>query len=960
MGSEKKEDFKITEDEVKKIGEALKDEQFRKLFLEYAEEIQNPENRKIYEQEIAQMEQERGMNVEFIHPQPGHVLKTSVDGNVKAFINICQNDKMGKPVAKRQTSSDGKSGVNWSIPHSHSPPRDDLDKHKVKCRVYDVVFHPDTYRMSKSNIRFRGLVEDTAIDGIERQFGVKVDRKNITRPNLPYKGTPTATVIRSKANEPAKPLDEDDPIRKMPYPFDEKSSEEKAKEMADAVKRKKEAESKKAGKTKRNQAEKRAEDDATVPKYTITHRSDMDLQEYRNTPDSRPSTRPKALVVSIELPLLANSKPVELDIFEKKLVLQSTEPAKYKLDLELPYAVDESQGSAKFDKSNRCLIVTLPVIPEEMPKLPNFIEEIKPENEPETDEVENKFEAVENPLIEVIGTTEANAKLVSKEEENVIDNKIGNECPAYLNHTPKISYGFPTFEFSQDFDTVTFIFKVKKIVPDSVSKLFPLPNVCHIKFMAKGASGFPLHYSFLAKFSAKNCFVPEHCSFEVNNNNAVLLLLKEKDSRQTWETFQAGTSLEELQELHFETDQYLLEELERIEAECVTGADNRLLEEKSVEVTEMTRKKLSIKIQNKKKAEDRPTENTKQTGDRSADDEFEEGDECPLSADIEVVHEKVIPNLHGILKQRTISESSEDPCLSASSSGSPESPRDEFFKKSVKFNDRVDQATFKSKAAVSQMTQSLKSKRRRNRKKEKRSRKNSGSSDGSSDEHRHSDDHSDHCDKNVEVIEELTNEEVDEETSDNQEKQDYIDSTETFVEETKVDQLESGIGNDPSSDNAKQEKLIQDIKEKLAVPEEDDKCDSDDEMDNTPTDVQVTENTKLKEENGNENFFSENVEDKIERNEEENTISIPSSMINKPSDLTNIIGEGDSVIKIKASEKTSGEDSGVECSEGSGDKGDKSDVETVLSWNDNLESQDHRTECAFQFSNAMIYDLDID
>jgi hypothetical protein len=35
MGSERKEEFKITEDEVKKIGEALKDEQFRVLEISY-------------------------------------------------------------------------------------------------------------------------------------------------------------------------------------------------------------------------------------------------------------------------------------------------------------------------------------------------------------------------------------------------------------------------------------------------------------------------------------------------------------------------------------------------------------------------------------------------------------------------------------------------------------------------------------------------------------------------------------------------------------------------------------------------------------------------------------------------------------------------------------------------------------------------------------------------------------
>ena len=56
------------------------DEKFRDLLREYAEEISDPENRKKYEEEIAQLERERGMNVKFINPTPGHVLKTSVDG----------------------------------------------------------------------------------------------------------------------------------------------------------------------------------------------------------------------------------------------------------------------------------------------------------------------------------------------------------------------------------------------------------------------------------------------------------------------------------------------------------------------------------------------------------------------------------------------------------------------------------------------------------------------------------------------------------------------------------------------------------------------------------------------------------------------------------------------------------------------------------------------------------------
>lgn len=542
MGSERKEEFKITEDEVKKIGEALKDEQFRKLFMEYAEEISDPENRKLYEQEIAQMEKERGMDVQFIHPKPGHVLKTSVDGDMKAFINICQNDKIEKPVSRREVSKDGKTGLNWSIPHSHTPPRDDLDKKSQKCKIYDVVFHPDTYRMAKSNSRFMNLVEDTAIEGIERQFGVKVDRKNLKRPKLEYKGTPTATVIRTKSDGSAKKMDDNDPIKNMPYPFDDKTSEEKAKEMADAVKKKQEAENKKASKTKMTSNTTKESRTETVPKYTITHRSDMDIQEFCNSPDSRPSTRPKELVISIELPLLSSAKPVELDIFEQKLVLQSKEPAAYKLDLKLPYTVDDDQGSAKFDKSKRCLVVTLPVVPEKTQKISTFIE---PSAEKDTSDVEENAESTETPLIEVIGTSESTKDSCDTKNEN--NSSSGNTSPIYLSHSSNIPYSLPSFTFSQDSETVAFVFSIKKIVLDSVSKLFPLPNVCHIKFISRGSGGVPLHYSFMANFSANNCFVPEHCSFDITDNNAVLLLLKEKNSRYAWNTFQVGISLDELQ-----------------------------------------------------------------------------------------------------------------------------------------------------------------------------------------------------------------------------------------------------------------------------------------------------------------------------------------------------------------------------------------------------------------------------
>ena len=58
---ERVKNMEITSDEMKRIQTALKDEEFRKLFTSYAEEISNPENRKLYESEISQMESQRGM-----------------------------------------------------------------------------------------------------------------------------------------------------------------------------------------------------------------------------------------------------------------------------------------------------------------------------------------------------------------------------------------------------------------------------------------------------------------------------------------------------------------------------------------------------------------------------------------------------------------------------------------------------------------------------------------------------------------------------------------------------------------------------------------------------------------------------------------------------------------------------------------------------------------------------------
>lgn len=124
-------DMDLSRDEVERLTNAFKDNQFKKLFFDYVDELQDPENRRIYQKEIAQLEKERGVDVTFINPEPGYVVKTSVGGEKKCFLNVCCNENVRKPSSSVGVK-EGARGLQWSLPHSLSPVREDVDRKGVR------------------------------------------------------------------------------------------------------------------------------------------------------------------------------------------------------------------------------------------------------------------------------------------------------------------------------------------------------------------------------------------------------------------------------------------------------------------------------------------------------------------------------------------------------------------------------------------------------------------------------------------------------------------------------------------------------------------------------------------------------------------------------------------------------------------------------------------------------------
>lgn len=358
-------ELNMTTDEINRFSKAMKDEKFRELLHEYAQEISNPENKKKYEEEITQLEQERGMEVRFIHPNAHHVLKTTVNGKEKCFINICSNNLINKPTCEARRAENGQVGQCWSLPYSLTPGRPDRDSKGNTCMIYDVVFHPDTLYMAGKNTRFMKLVNSAATQGVEDAFKVTLGKAKKLLKNIQYKGVPQPAVIRKPI--PGQPRKEESSPHDEAFPilYPDTMSTKNLKPPSSSL---------------TQSPVKQSSLLPIQPHYTIKYRSLVDLQDYRCSRDSAPSPRPKEIVIIIDLPLLKSAADVDLNVTDRKLTLESKKP-NYKLELQLSYPVDDDKGDAKFNKAKKQLTITLAVQPAKNPAVIHF-----EENQPESDD----------------------------------------------------------------------------------------------------------------------------------------------------------------------------------------------------------------------------------------------------------------------------------------------------------------------------------------------------------------------------------------------------------------------------------------------------------------------------------------------------------------------------------------------------------------------------------------------
>ena len=417
----------------------------------------------------------------------------------------------------------------------------------------------------------------------------------------------------------------------------------------------------------------------------------------------------------------------------------------------------------------------------------------------------------------------------------------------------------------------------------------------------------------------------------------------------------------------------------------------------------------------------------------------------PSSADIEVIHEKNGPKLQSILKQRTLSESSDD--YGTNGESSRPCPEDDLslngrFRKSVSFNNHIDKTTYKPSASPTSMKTALKSKRRRARKKDEkvskragRRRHNSGGSECSSgddvsSEHTNSDSQTDEKNGEFEQIEEegvdgfteslqaggspgkdykefRTSGQVcaagnnagdlkqmvdglkqfgcgDTDSNDDLKQHGHGDTNSDNLNQLEIEDFNVQGHGDTNLNDVKQQKneFMQhedDAKADGFRTAQDDKITTDsDEADDDDDDRTSNSVSEVESKSGAQMYSGGDNKNLDNNSSKRSTPVIEAQMVSsddvsRPGSLKQLVEEdGSSFIRINANHhqqagqhncdnmqpthKQNGENNNQ-------DSDDDDNIETELSWKEGEVpgfDNEHRTQCAFKFSNSLIYDLDID
>lgn len=378
--------------ELRNFTNAMEKKEFRGMLSDYVDEISDPAHRPELDQYLRQMESQGDLppGTELIQPEAGFCIKTTVKKllserdmkyfDQKCFVNVAFHEKVPKPEKRQVVGADGSPGFNWSLPYRVSKLRNDQDQKKELVSTYDVVFH-DEVKSYMIYPDFQKFVADTAIDGVGRvlqEHKEKISSDYKIMKNMKCKGeTPALMTVKKESENPLiGNVDIDKVETKLQRDInkaraDHLEKERKEKEEKDAQKKLDDAQKRFTGDDDEEEPEEEEEEKpegVIPPPYKIVYSFPADMgdawggfttAQMEHEREMRQKI-PTHITVTLDLKWIDSIKRAHLDINETAIVFEY--PEQYYLDLALKYKCDQEQGSAKFDKTKRKLVIRMPVV----------------------------------------------------------------------------------------------------------------------------------------------------------------------------------------------------------------------------------------------------------------------------------------------------------------------------------------------------------------------------------------------------------------------------------------------------------------------------------------------------------------------------------------------------------------------------------------------------------------------
>eukprot|EP00297_Palpitomonas_bilix_P004977 CAMPEP_0113888700 /NCGR_PEP_ID=MMETSP0780_2-20120614/13026_1 /TAXON_ID=652834 /ORGANISM="Palpitomonas bilix" /LENGTH=651 /DNA_ID=CAMNT_0000877595 /DNA_START=176 /DNA_END=2131 /DNA_ORIENTATION=+ /assembly_acc=CAM_ASM_000599 len=534
MHSQQSSENKLEGLEQDRLKECFKNEEFRSLLVDYMKEISDPKAKKEYEQYIEQSE-----NARVVAPQKGFVIEcVSTSPSKPVCINVCYSDEITE---LEEIRNEAKKGYDFSIPYlltptpaSAVPPRGStFAPSSTPITTVDIVFGKDTVMRAMTGSadvrqnRFKSLICQTAVEAVEKRFQFHIKR------SFQF---PNAAEVNYIGKEPQPQIVRDASMLK-PKAEGEKAKEGKAKVGGSGGKPVMTA--KAAAEAKREKAKAKPADE---PAYTIVERGGFHLSDTFTGVTgsaSRPAaSRPEAIVIKVELPLLDSMSGVDLDVdtTHLQLVCNKEGAQVYVLNLPLPYPVQEEKGKAKFNKHTKTLSVTLPVVPPPPPSpRESLAGQVGGEGE-EEEEMELKLSRDEGsagrPLIEEVtpppSTTSESAEVGEggKKQDSPTSSSTSASA-ASSTSSSGWTVCTPSYTCYQDEETVTVILDVASVISPSFKSKFLTPKKVMIACAsAKAGSSFAVDKTYKLELSFRNMLSSAAPSVDVSAENTVIVYKK--------------------------------------------------------------------------------------------------------------------------------------------------------------------------------------------------------------------------------------------------------------------------------------------------------------------------------------------------------------------------------------------------------------------------------------------------